>query len=247
MERLQKYLAHAGVASRRQAEELIIAGKVKVNGKIETTLGTKIDPVKDKVELDGKKVKPLKKLVYALLNKPKGYVTTTSDPQGRKKVTDLLKGIKDRVYPVGRLDYDTEGLLLLTNDGDITYSLTHPKHGIQKTYLALVVGIPSKEKIAQLRKGLLLEDGPTSPAEVRPMSKIDGNALLEIKIHEGRNRQVRRMCESVGHPVINLQRVKVGSLDIEGIPLGQYRLLTKEEVDKLKKVEGKVKFHKAKI
>lgn len=247
MERLQKYLAHAGVASRRQAEELIIAGKVKVNGKIETTLGTKIDPVKDKIELDGKKVKPLKKLVYALLNKPKGYVTTTSDPQGRKKVTDLLKGIKDRVYPVGRLDYDSEGLLLLTNDGDITYSLTHPKHGIQKTYLALVLGIPSKEKIAQLRKGVLLEDGPTAPAEVRPMSKIDGNALLEIKIHEGRNRQVRRMCESIGHPVMNLQRIKVGSLELEGIPLGQYRHLTKEEVDKLKKVQGKVKFHKAKI
>lgn len=239
--RLQKYLAEAGIASRRKAEELITAGKVKVNGKIITELGTKIEPGKDKVYFDGQLVKQQEKKVYMLLNKPSGYVTTMKDPQGRKIVTQLLKGVKERVYPVGRLDYETEGLLLMTNDGDLSYALTHPKHGFLKTYHALVIGIPSQDKLMSIRKGLLLEDGLTSPAQVRILSKIGGNSLLEIQIHEGRNRQVRRMCEKIGHPVMSLKRTQLGFLTLEGIESGQYRFLTKEELEKLKKLEVKAK------
>ncbi len=233
MERLQKVLAKAGIASRRKAEELIIEGKVTVNGQVVSALGTKVDVSKDKIRVEGRPVRQAEERVYLLLNKPAGYVSTLNDPQGRPKVTDLLKGVGQRVFPVGRLDYATEGLLLLSNDGDFAYRLTHPKHGVEKVYLALVSGIPDKNKIQALRRGVQLEDGVTAPAGVRVLARMEGEALLEIRLHEGRNRQVRRMCESIGHPVLKLQRTALGRLTLRGVPLGSYRPLTGQEVREL--------------
>jgi len=234
-ERLQKYMARAGIASRRHAEDMIKAGRVKVNGVTIKELGTKINPDSDTVTVDNKRAR-VERNVYIILNKPAGYVTTLKDPRGRPVVTDLLKGISQRVYPVGRLDFDTEGLLLLTNDGSLTYALTHPKHQIPKTYQALVQGIPSPEKIQQMEKGLILSDGPTAPAIVTLLGKKKGNALLEITIHEGRNRQVRRMCEEIGHPVLKLKRVKMGNLTLRGLPGGKFRHLSPRELNQLKKL-----------
>jgi len=238
LERLQKVLAQAGVSSRRKAEELIVAGKVKVNGKVVTLLGTKVDPEKDKILVEGKPVTGLEKKVYVLLNKPTGYVTTVKDPEGRPTVVRLLKGIKERVYPVGRLDYETEGLLLLTNDGQLAFALTHPKHGVEKVYLAQVVGVPGPDQLGKLRRGIRLADGITAPAKVRRLAIMEGNALLELKIHEGKNRQIRRMCESLGHPVMKLQRIALGSLTLEGVATGSYRRLSPQEISELFKAAG---------
>jgi len=239
MERLQKYLAHAGIASRRTCEEIISSGKVKVNGQVVREMGVKIDPDADAIEVNGKRVEEKEGKIYLLLNKPEGYVTTLRDPQRRPKVVDLVKEIKKRVYPVGRLDFDTEGLLILTNDGEITYSLTHPKHEIGKTYIALVKGLPDKDKIKRFQKGLRLTDGPTAPAKVKFLKKQGSNGLLEITIYEGRNRQVRRMCETIGHPVIHLKRVSMGFLNLDNLEIGKYRHLTKTEVKKLKELAAK--------
>ena len=233
MERLQKVLAHAGIASRRKCEELILEGRVKVNGEIIKELGTKVGP-QDKVEVRGKLVTAPEEKVYLLINKPVGYVSTVYDPQRRPKVTDLVKEVKARVYPVGRLDFDTEGLLLLTNDGDLTYALTHPKHEFPKTYLVKVQGAPSQDKLDRFRKGLRLTDGKTAPAKVERQKKVGSNTLLEITIYEGRNRQIRRMCETLGHPVLELKRVRFGFLTLTGVETGKYRVLTKDEIDKLK-------------
>lgn len=234
MERLQKYLARAGVASRRRCEELIKAGLVKVNNQTVTRPGTSIDPAADRVEVAGRPVAGPEEKVYILLNKPAGCVTTLHDPQGRPKVTDLLKNIRVRVYPVGRLDYETEGLLLLTNDGELTYALTHPRHQVKKTYLAWVYGVPPAEKLTLLAKGVMLSDGPAAPAEVHIKGKNKKGALLEITIHEGRKRQVRRMCERIGHPVYRLKRVRLGPLGLGNLHPGEYRFLTPGEVRKLK-------------
>ncbi len=234
MERLQKFLAHTGIASRRACEKLIAEGQVKVNGKTVREMGIKINPEIDIVEVGGKVVKDRAEKIYILLHKPKGYVTTMRDPQGRPKVTDLLKGLKTRVYPVGRLDFDTTGLLLLTNDGELTYALTHPKHQVGKTYVALVKGVPDQDKLKRFSKGLRLADGPTAPAKVKLLKKQGNNSQLEVTIHEGRNRQIRRMCETIGHPVLELKRVSMGFLNLEGLEPGQYRLLTKSEVKRLK-------------
>ena len=236
MERLQKYLAHAGVASRRTCEEMIAGGKVKVNGNIVTEMGVKIDPENDRIEVNGKTITEPEDKVYILLNKPKGYVTTVKDPQRRPKVVDLLGGVKQRVYPAGRLDFDTEGLLLLTNDGEVTYGLTHPKHEIGKTYVAIVKGVPNRDKLKRFTKGLRLADGVTAPAKVRLQKKKGSNAVLEITIYEGRNRQIRRMCETIGHPVLELKRVSMDFLRLDGLEEGKFRYLTKEEVGKLKKI-----------
>ncbi|TYO95574.1 pseudouridine synthase [Desulfallas thermosapovorans] len=235
MERLHKFMARSGVASRRGSEELIAQGKVRVNGKLVTVPGLKIDPLRDRVEVDGRPVRRPEKKVYLLLNKPTGYVSTVSDPRGRRKVTDLLGGIKQRVYPAGRLDYDSEGLLLLTNDGELTYALTHPRHEIPKTYQALVQGVPGAGKLAELARGVVLQDGPTSPAKVRMLKNKGHSALLEITIHEGRNRQVRRMCQHIGHPVLSLRRVSIGPLKIGDLQPGRYRHLTTREVKMLMK------------
>ncbi|SFQ96568.1 23S rRNA pseudouridine2605 synthase [Desulfoscipio geothermicus DSM 3669] len=228
-------MARAGVASRRRSEELIVEGKVMVNGKPVTTPGLKIDPLRDRVEVDGQFLRKPEKKVYLLLYKPTGYVSTVSDPRGRRKVTDLLHGIKQRVYPVGRLDFDSEGLLLLTNDGALTYALTHPRHEVPKTYLVMVQGMPNRQQIEALQNGVKLEDGLTAPAGVRIIGSRKNNALMEITIREGRNRQVRRMCEHIGHPVLSLKRVRVGPLRLGDLQPGQFRHLTVKEVHRLKK------------
>lgn len=234
MERLQKVLAQAGVASRRKCEELILSGAVEVNGEQVLTLGTKVDPAADEIKVNGKKIRSESK-VYVMLNKPKGVITSANDPQGRKVVSDFLPGIKQRIYPVGRLDYDTEGLLLLTNDGEFANMLTHPKHHVPKTYLATVNGIPHGDKLEKLQRGIELEDGLTAPAEIEyhDVDMEKNTATIWITIHEGRNRQVRRMFEAIGHKVVKLKRVRFGELALEGLPRGKFRHLSEKEIKEL--------------
>ncbi|WGV62461.1 pseudouridine synthase [Brevibacillus brevis] len=236
MERLQKVLAHAGVASRRHCEELIAQGKVQVNGQVVREQGIKVDPLKDKIVVNGQQIK-LEQHVYLLLYKPTGVITSVTDPQGRRVVIDLLKGIQERVYPVGRLDYDTSGLLLLTNDGELANRLAHPSYEIDKVYRAWVKGIPSPEKVRKLATGIRLEDGMTSPGQSKLLKAESSSqrALVELTIHEGRNRQVRRMCEVIGHPVLTLERIRLGFLTLDGLKPGEFRELTHEEVESLKR------------
>jgi len=236
-ERLQKVLAQAGVASRRACEALILAGRVTVNGQVVDILGSKVDPRRSRIEVDGIRVGRQEKTEYILLFKPAGYITTVSDERRRRTVMDLLPQLDVRVYPVGRLDYDTTGLLLLTNDGPLAHSLTHPSRGVGKTYQALVQGIPSLEELNRLRRGLILEDGLTAPAKVVLLREDKGNALLEITIHEGRNRQVKRMVEKVGHPVLHLKRTSFGPLQLGRMQPGDWRYLTPEEIASLKKID----------
>ncbi|MBU5345449.1 pseudouridine synthase [Paenibacillus lautus] len=234
MERLQKIMAQAGVASRRKCEELILEGKVQVNGETVTELGTKADPAQDIITVSGKPIKNEKK-VYIMLNKPKGVITSASDPEGRKIVSDYLKGIKERVYPIGRLDYDTEGLLLLTNDGEFANLLSHPKYHVPKTYLATVKGVPHGSELDKLRQGIMLEDGMTSPAEVeyKDVDPDNKQSVISITIHEGRNRQVRRMFEAISHPVTRLKRISYGDLLLQNLKRGLYRHLTADEINQL--------------
>ncbi|MFD2672853.1 pseudouridine synthase [Marinicrinis sediminis] len=235
MERLQKVLAHAGVASRRKCEELITAGKVEVNEEVVTELGVKVDPDVDEIKVNGRPIRKEEK-VYILLNKPKAVISSVTDPAGRQVVTDYLKGIKQRVYPVGRLDYDTEGLLLLTNDGEFANMLLHPKHGIDKTYHATVKGIPHGNVLDKLRKGIKLEDGMTAPAEVEyyDVNPEMNKSVISVTIHEGRNRQVRRMFDAIHYPLSKLKRVKFGFLTLQGVRRGKFRYLTKSEVKEMK-------------
>ncbi|QAY66200.1 pseudouridine synthase [Paenibacillus protaetiae] len=240
MERLQKILAQAGVASRRKCEEMIQAGLVEVNGEKVTELGAKADPAADVITVNGKRIRGEKKL-YLMLNKPKGVITSATDPQGRKVVTDFLPGIKERVYPVGRLDYDTEGLLLLTNDGEFANLLTHPSHHVPKTYLATVRGVPHGTSLEKLQKGIKLEDGMTAPAEVEyhDIDTEKNQATISITIYEGRNRQVRRMFDAIHHPVIRLKRVRFGELPLSPLPRGKYRHLNEEEIKELRDIAMK--------
>ncbi len=238
-ERLQKFLAEAGVASRRKAEELIAQGKVKVNGKVVTEMGMKIDPAKDEVTyLDKKVTTKNTKMVYIMLYKPEGYVTTAKEQFGRPAVMDLVKGVKERIFPVGRLDYDTSGLLLLTNDGDLTYKLTHPKHDVDKTYIAKLYGVPDEGALQKFRRGVVIDGKRTKPAKIQIIDKDkDGRfCTAEIIIHEGRNRQVRKMCEAIKHPVAQLKRVATGELKLGDLQKGKYRHLTEKEVKYLKKL-----------
>jgi 23S rRNA pseudouridine2605 synthase len=233
-ERIQKIISAAGVASRRAAEQLILDGRVRVNGQVVTELGTKADASKDHIKVDGKLINPKQPPVYIMLNKPAGYVTTMADPEGRPTVLDLLKGLKTRVYPVGRLDYNTEGLLLLTNDGDFAHLITHPKHEFPKTYRAKVKGVLTEDQINLLEQGIYLDDGKTAPAKLKKISKEEANSWLEITIHEGRKRQVRRMFDRVGHSVIKLKRIKTGDLTLGDLAEGSYRYLSGAEVKALK-------------
>ena len=235
-ERLQKILAAAGVASRREAEKVITAGRVRVNGKLVTELGTKVDPKKARITVDGKPIKVESK-VYYLFNKPRGVVTTMSDPQGRRTVADFMQDSKERVFPVGRLDYNTEGLLLMTNDGELAQKLMHPSHEVNKTYVVKVPGIVPQEKLDLLRVGVKLEDGMTAPAFVNLIAydHEKNYTLFNISIHEGRNRQVRRMCDFIGFPVRELKRTKMANLSINGLGKGRYRELTEQELSELKK------------
>ena len=233
-ERLQKYLAECGIASRRKCEEYIIQGKVQVNGKTITELGVKVNPEKDKITFEGKNVKQEERKVYILLNKPIGYVTTSDEQFGRDKVLDLVK-VRERVVPVGRLDMYTSGALILTNDGDFVYKVTHPKHEIRKTYTVTVKGIIKNEEVEQLRKGVKIDDYTTRPAKVKILKTDEEKDIsrLEITIHEGKNRQVRRMCESVGRRVIALHRSKIGNIGVKDIELGKWGYLKDFEVKTL--------------
>ena len=235
-ERLQKYLAQCGVASRRKCEELILQGRVQVNGVTVTELGTKINPEKDKIKFDGKDIKQAQKLVYILLNKPIGNVTTADDQFGRDTVLDLVK-VKERIVPVGRLDMYTSGALILTNDGDFVYQVTHPKHEIEKTYTVTIKGIVQNSEVEQLRNGIKIDDYITKPARVKIL-KTDTEkdiSRLEITIHEGKNRQVRKMCEAVGRKVLALHRSKIGGIGVKDIELGKWRYLTANEVQQILK------------
>lgn len=238
MERLQKYLARCGVASRRHAEALIVGGRVTVNGEIRREMGVIVDAERDFVTLDGQPVKPESRHLYIAMNKPTGYITTVSDTHGRRTVMDLLPAAAERLYPVGRLDFDTEGLLLLTNDGDLAFAMTHPRHELTKEYHALVQGVPSETALNSLRQGIMLDGRPTARAGVEIMGEANGNATLRIEIHEGRNRQVRRMCEVVGHRVLRLNRVRIGPLLLGDLPSGQCRPLTRCELASLREALG---------
>ena len=234
--RLQKYLADAGIASRRKAEELILAGKVIVNSKVVRELGTKVDPQKDTVLFEGKPVSVQGNMVYIMLHKPEGFVTTSKDQFGRPAVLDLIKGVSERIFPVGRLDYDTSGLLLLTNDGDLTFRLTHPKHDIEKEYEAKVFGIPDQADIYEFNKGVLIDGKRTKPAKLMVLEKGEKYANVKIIISEGRNRQVRKMCKEVKHPVAMLKRTATGELSLGDLQKGKWRYLTDKEVAYLKKL-----------
>lgn len=230
--RLQKYLAEAGVASRRKSEELILAGRVEINGTVRTELGTKVTE-KDNVRVDGKEIRPEVKKVYILLNKPSGYVTTSKDQFSRKTVLDLIQGVEERIYPVGRLDYETSGLLLLTNDGDFAFKLTHPKHEAEKVYQVKIDGFLDEKVIEKFKKGIRIDDYVTSPAKIKVLEKQKNDSIVEITIHEGKNRQVRRMFEEVGITVLKLKRISIGPLSIEGLEEGSWRYLSKNEIKAL--------------
>lgn len=234
--RLQKFLAEAGITSRRKAEELIKQGKIKVNGELITELGVKVNPNKDKIEYKGKTINIVEEKIYILLNKPIDYVTTAKDQFQRETVLDLVK-VKQRIVPVGRLDMYTSGALILTNDGDFVYQVTHPKHEIEKTYTVTIKGIIKNEEIEILRKGVIIENYTTRPAKVKILKTDEEKNIsrLEITIHEGKNRQVRKMCEAVGHKVLALHRSKIAGIGVKDLPLGKWRYLKDNEVKKILK------------
>jgi pseudouridine synthase len=237
--RLQKILAAAGLASRRTAETLIAQGRVTVNGAVVRELGTKADPDRDEIRVDGRRVKHAERMRYILLNKPRRVVTTRRDPEGRPTVMDLLRGVHESLYPVGRLDYDSEGLLLLTNDGALAERVTHPRHGVLKRYRAQLAAVPSPDALATLARGVVIDGERTGPAEVRVLKTFASSggrdrSVIEIGIHEGRNRQVRRMCEAVGCPVSRLERVAIGPIADRMLKPGRWRELTTRELDALK-------------
>ena len=234
--RLQKFLANAGVCSRRKAEEYILDGKVKVNGKVVNELGRKVNPDKDEIIFESKIIRLQNNMVYILLNKPIGYVTTVKEQFNRPTVIDLLNGVKEKVLPVGRLDMYTSGALILTNDGDFIYQVTHPKYEIEKTYQATVKGIVTKEDIKKLENGVEIDDYISGKAKVKILKTDEEKNIsrLEITIHEGKNRQVRKMCEAVGRNVVALHRSKIGDIGVKDLQLGTWRFLSEKEVEKLK-------------
>lgn len=236
MDRLQKILSQAGIASRRASEALMLQGRVSVNGVTVRELGSKADAARDDIRVDGRRIKTSERRLYLLLNKPRGYVTTRSDPERRPTVIDLLKGVREYVYPVGRLDYDSEGLLILTNDGDLASRLTHPSHEVPRVYEAQLLGTPDEHDLERLRRGLVIDGRRTGPADVRVLKA----GLLLITIREGRNRQVRKMCEAIGHPVDRLRRIAIGPLKDPRLKAGQWRELTAEEVRKLQRAAAAV-------
>lgn len=227
--RLQKYMAENGIASRRKSEELIAAGKVRVNGKI-AAIGDKVDPKHDKVTVSGKRVVKVKKNVYIMLHKPRGFITTMHDEMDRKCVAELIQDVPERVYPVGRLDRESEGLLLLTNDGEFANALTHPSRHVPKTYRVTVRPDVTKEQLAAFENGVEIDGRPTLPAEVRVLDKQEGRVVLEVVIYEGRNRQIRKMCEALGLEVARLKRIKIGSLKLGMLKQGEYRYLSEDEI-----------------
>ncbi|TKS58043.1 MAG: hypothetical protein EWM72_03255 [Nitrospira sp.] len=234
--RLQKMIAGTGLSSRRKAETLIAAGRVTVNGKVVTELGTKVDPERDHVKVDGRHLTGAQPFVYLMLNKPKNVMSTLDDPGGRTTVKDFLHGVSVRVFPVGRLDFDSEGLMLLTNNGELAQALLHPRYHVPKTYLIKVKRVLTDDEIAQLQQGVHLEDGMTSPAIVKKVKKAEQNSWLEITIREGRKHQVKRMLEAVGHPVIKLMRIRMGPLSLGDLGPGEFRFLTDREANALREL-----------
>ncbi|HKB13313.1 MAG TPA: pseudouridine synthase [Vicinamibacterales bacterium] len=237
MERLQKILSQAGVASRRASEQLMLDGRVTVNGTTVRELGSKADPLHDEIRVDGCRIKLVEQHRYLLLNKPRGYVTTRSDPQRRPTVIDLLSGVHEYVYPVGRLDFESEGLLILTNDGDLAARLTHPSHGVARVYEARVLGVPDDHDLDHLARGVVIDGRRTEPADVRrlPVRRGADEATIVLTVREGRNRQVRRMCEAIGHPVNHLRRVAIGPIRDAKLKPGAWRDLRDDEIALLKK------------
>lgn len=250
-ERLQKLMAAAGIASRRASETLILEGRVTVNGRTVTALGTKADPDRDEIRVDGRRVRTTVRLRYILLNKPRGYITSRADPQRRPTVMDLLRerGEAEAVYPVGRLDYDSEGLLLLTNDGDLAARLTHPRHEVEREYEVQVRGVPGRHEIERLSRGVTVEGRRTAPAKARLNKTFEtpagAQAIVLLAIHEGRNRQVRKMCEAIGHPVVRLRRVRIGPITAARLKPGEFRELTPGEVAALKRTAARQPGRKA--
>jgi 23S rRNA pseudouridine2605 synthase len=236
--RLQKIMAGTGLASRRKAETMIAAGRVTVNGKVVTELGTKVDPERDHIKVDGKHLSHVQPFVYLMLNKPKHVMSTLDDPGGRPTVKDFIRGVSVRVFPVGRLDFESEGLMLLTNNGELAQALLHPRYHVPKTYLIKVKRVLTDDEIRQLENGVNLEDGMTGPAQVKKIKKAQQNSWLEVTIREGRKHQVRRMLESVGHPVIRLTRVKMGPLSLGRLEPGEFRFLTDREANALRESVG---------
>ncbi len=238
LERLQKIIAHAGFASRREAETMIREGRVTVNGRVVTELGTKADPARDHVKVDGKLITKPEDHRYILLYKPREVMTTVADPQGRRTVIDLIKGVRERIYPVGRLDFHSEGLILLTNDGDLAFKVSHPKHGSVKTYHVKVRGVPEDRIVAKLERGITIDNKRTLPCEIARMKTTgkgddEGNSWFEVKLREGRTQQIRKMFQAVGHPVSKLRRVAIGPLSDPRLTPGDYRELTSKEVKML--------------
>jgi 23S rRNA pseudouridine2605 synthase len=234
--RLQKFIAAAGLASRRAAEKMVAEGRIKVNGVTITTAGFTIDPQTDRIELDNRPIQAKTLKQYILFYKPKNMLTTVSDPFGRRTVMEMMP--RQDIYPVGRLDQDTEGLLLLTDDGDLAFRLTHPRFKVEKKYRAYIKGIPGEEKLNLLRQGIALEEETISPAGIKLLEQHGGNSVLLLTIHEGKKRQVKRMCSAIGHPVISLKRVGFAFLTLKGLKPGEYRSLTAEEVNKLYRLTG---------
>lgn len=234
-QRIQKIIAMMGIASRRKAEELILAGRITVNGAV-AIIGMKADPERDHIKLDGKILTNPQPKVYLAFHKPRGVITSLSDPEGRPTIQDFLKGVRCRVFPVGRLDYDTEGLILLTNDGDLAHSIMHPTRKISKIYLVKVKGLIKNPEISRLSRGIKLEDGMTLPARVKTIGHSENNSWLEIIIYEGRKRQIRRMLEAVGHPVLKLKRVAINGIFLEDLKAGEVRYLSSEEIKHLKAI-----------
>ncbi|BDR67040.1 pseudouridine synthase [Clostridium tetani] len=234
MERLQKYMASCGVDSRRKCEDIILNGRVKVNGESIKELGVKVDPEKDIVTIDNRIIKKEENKKYIALNKPRGYISSVKDDKGRKTILDLID-VKERIYPIGRLDYDTSGLILLTNDGDFYNKVIHPREEKEKVYVATIKGIPNSSELQDFKKGLVIDDYLTSPSKIKIISVKNNNAEVIITIMEGRNRQVRKMCEKINHPVIKLKRISVGHVELGDLPIGSWRYLTQKEIDKFNK------------
>lgn len=232
--RVQKYLADAGICSRRKAEQYILEGKVRINDKVVFELGTKVTE-DDEVYFENKKIKIENKKVYIMLNKPVNYITTVKDQFGRATVMDLIKDINYRLVPVGRLDYDTSGLLIMTNDGDLVYKLTHPKHNIDKVYIAKLEGIIKKEEIYRFENGIYIDNYKTSNAKIEVLNLSNNNSNVKITIHEGKNRQIRKMCTAIGHSVLSLKRIYIGDINLD-VPIGKYRYLTSKEIEYLNRL-----------
>ncbi len=235
-ERIQKILAKAGIASRREAERMVIDGRVSVNGKIVETLGVKADPSKDHIKVDGKRIRDFEPKVILLLNKPRGFLSTVKDPRGRPTIMDLLRNVKWRVYPIGRLDFDAEGLLLLTNDGDLSHLLSHPRFSIPKSYLVKVAGVPEEKKLMRLQRGVRLDDGEAKATSCSLIRQKEKNSWVRIVVTEGRNHLVKRMFSAIGHTVLKLKRTEYGPIQLGDLPFGQFRYLQPSEMEKLKRL-----------